>query len=169
MVTRQTQRNLRAFTLIELLVVIAIIAILAAILFPVFAVVREQAHQSNTMSSLHNVYVGAKMFDDDEGHFPYTLFPWAETTVNPVPLTPPYNRPMISDSDLPVVPMNLANGYFTTDDAERARARISVSGAEQRRHYVYQYRQFRKKTDRCYHGLLAAQLADFNRSGRNGS
>src|ERR1700722_8923981 len=74
MVTR-AQHKLRAFTLIELLVVIAIIAILAAILFPVFAVVREQARQSNTMSSLHSVYVGSKMFFDDEGHFPSTLFP----------------------------------------------------------------------------------------------
>jgi len=37
----------RGFTLIELLVVIAIIAILAAILFPVFALAREKARQTN--------------------------------------------------------------------------------------------------------------------------
>src|ERR1700722_10557644 len=95
--TRKSKRKSRAFTLIELLVVIAIIAILAAILFPVFSVVREQSRQSNTMSSLHAVYVGAKMFNDDEGHFPYTLFPYAETTV--IPATIPSNRPMISTAD----------------------------------------------------------------------
>jgi prepilin-type N-terminal cleavage/methylation domain-containing protein len=114
MVTRRTQRNLRAFTLIELLVVIAIIAILAAILFPVFAVVREQARQSNTMTSLHDVYVGSKLYNDDEGHFPDTLFPLAETLVNPVPGSPPYNRPMLATNDLPAVQFNAATGYYTT-------------------------------------------------------
>ncbi len=112
MVTRRTQRHLRAFTLIELLVVIAIIAILAAILFPVFAVVREQARQSNTMSSLHAVYVGSKLFLDDEGHFPNTLFPYAETVSGAV--TPPYYRPMISTSDLPAVQMSGSTGYWNT-------------------------------------------------------
>jgi prepilin-type N-terminal cleavage/methylation domain-containing protein len=112
MVTRQTQRNLRAFTLIELLVVIAIIAILASLLFPVFAVVREQARQSNTMSSLHSVYVGFKLYEDDEGHAPDTLFPWAETGSGL--LQPPFNRPMSSTADGPVIQMNGANGYYTT-------------------------------------------------------
>lgn len=112
MVTRQISRSVRAFTLIELLVVIAIIAILAAILFPVFAVVREQAHQSNTISSLHAVYVGAKLFADDEGHYPANLFPYAETTVNPASI--PTNRPMISVADLPVVPMDQSTGNFNT-------------------------------------------------------
>jgi len=118
MVTRQPEQKqracTRAFTLIELLVVIAIIAILAALLFPVFAVVREQARQSNTMSSLHAAYVGVKLFDDDEGHFPNVLYPYAETTISPVPAAPPYNRPMISTSDLPVIPMQSDDGYFTT-------------------------------------------------------
>jgi prepilin-type N-terminal cleavage/methylation domain-containing protein len=111
MVTR-AQHKLRAFTLIELLVVIAIIAILAAILFPVFAVVREQARQSNTMSSLHAAYVGSKMFFDDEGHFPNTLFPYAETISGNA--IPPLNRPMISTVDLPAVQMSLATGFWIT-------------------------------------------------------
>jgi len=94
MTTRNRVTAVRAFTLIELLVVIAIIAILAAILFPVFGVVREQAHQSNTMSSLHSTYVAVKMYDDDENHFPNNIFPFVETPVVGATL-PPYNRPVV--------------------------------------------------------------------------
>ena len=62
------------FTLIELLTVIAIIAILAAILFPVVASVREQARQGSCMSNLHQIYVAAQVYRQDEGAFPPALF-----------------------------------------------------------------------------------------------
>ena len=62
-----------AFTLIELLTVIAIIAILAAILFPIAGTVREQARQSSCMSNLHQIYVAAQVYRQDEGAFPITL------------------------------------------------------------------------------------------------
>ena len=64
--------------MIELLVVIAIIAILAAILFPVFSIVREQARQSSTISNMQAVYVGARLYKEDEGHYPSVLFGYAE-------------------------------------------------------------------------------------------
>ncbi len=125
MVTRQTARknSAKAFTLIELLVVIAIIAILAAILFPVFGVVREQARQSSTMSNLHAVYVGARLYSEDEGHYPATLFPFAETPLAPNSI--PANRPARgctpsgggcspSTTDSPIVPFTSAIGAYTT-------------------------------------------------------
>ena len=55
----------RGFTLIELLVVIAIIAILAAILFPVFARAREKARQTNCLSNLKQITLGALMYAQD--------------------------------------------------------------------------------------------------------
>jgi prepilin-type N-terminal cleavage/methylation domain-containing protein/prepilin-type processing-associated H-X9-DG protein len=53
------------FTLIELLVVIAIIAILAAILFPVFARARAKAHQTQCLSNVKQLALGALMYIQD--------------------------------------------------------------------------------------------------------
>ncbi|MCW3095990.1 MAG: prepilin-type N-terminal cleavage/methylation domain [Chthonomonadaceae bacterium] len=110
------QRTQRAFTLIELLVVIAIIAILAAILFPVFGAVREQARQSGTMSNMHAVYVGARLFNEDEGHYPSVLFGYAETSnPNLALLTPPRppQRPSLTISGN--TPMSQAKEFFATN------------------------------------------------------
>ena len=104
-------RTRRAFTMIELLVVIAIIAILAAILFPVFAVVREQARQSSTMSNMQAVYTGARLYNEDEGHYPSVLFGYAEV---PAPgLTPPY-LPATSAGLAGTTPMHNIAGTFRT-------------------------------------------------------
>src|SRR5438876_427187 len=94
MITRQLKCAPRAFTLIELLVVIAIIAILAAILFPTFAFAREQARQGSTISHMHDVYVGARMFYEDEGRMPATLLGYVETLdTTATPPAHPANRP----------------------------------------------------------------------------
>lgn len=58
-------RRHRAFTLIELLVVIAIISILAAILFPVFAQVRDKAHQTSSESNLRQISLAFQMYAQD--------------------------------------------------------------------------------------------------------
>src|SRR4051812_37045676 len=91
MKTRPTHgaRGLSAFTLIELLVVIAIIAILAAILFPIFSTVRENARQSSTMSNMHNIYVNAKTFYEDEGHYPASLFGYVQSPTGMALPNPP--------------------------------------------------------------------------------
>ncbi len=104
-----------AFTIIELLVVIAIIAILAAILFPVFGAVREQARQSGTMSNLHTVYVGAKLFNEDEGHYPSVLFGYAEAPDSTI--TPPQRPALPTDVNptLNITSMELAREFFATN------------------------------------------------------
>jgi len=73
-----TPRRRQGFTLIELLTVIAIIAILVAILFPVAATLREQARAGDCLSKLHQLYVAASVYRDDEGDFPPTLLGYAE-------------------------------------------------------------------------------------------
>jgi prepilin-type N-terminal cleavage/methylation domain-containing protein len=106
------QRTRRAFTLIELLVVIAIIAILAAILFPTFGAVREQARQSSTMSNMHAVYVGAKLFNEDEGRYPSVLFGYAEAPDNTQ--TPPQRPAVAADVPTNITPMDQAKEFFST-------------------------------------------------------
>ncbi len=66
------------FTLIELLTVIAIIAVLAAILFPTAGTVREQARASDCLSKLHQLYVSARVYHEDEGAYPPSLMGIAE-------------------------------------------------------------------------------------------
>src|SRR5438552_17914826 len=68
----------RAFTLIELLTVIAIIAILAALLFPVFSRASEGVRQTTCMSNLHQIYVAANLYKDDQGGYPTLLLGYAE-------------------------------------------------------------------------------------------
>ena len=60
----KSKRN-EAFTLIELLVVIAIIALLAAILFPVFAIAREKARQTQCASNMKQVGLGWMQYLQD--------------------------------------------------------------------------------------------------------
>ena len=121
MVTRQTRRPLaqRAFSLIELLVVIAIIAILAAILFPAFAAAREQSRQAGTLSNMHAVYVGARLFAEDEGHYPSVLFGYAEAPISPAPAAPnPAQHPAtLADVNpvLNITAMDQSQQYFTTN------------------------------------------------------
>ena len=55
----------RAFTLIELLVVIAIIAILAALLLPALTGAREKAHRAACKNTIHQFYLAAHMYADD--------------------------------------------------------------------------------------------------------
>ncbi|HXG23709.1 MAG TPA: prepilin-type N-terminal cleavage/methylation domain-containing protein, partial [Chthonomonadales bacterium] len=68
----------KGFTLIELLTVIAIIAVLVAILFPIVGTVREQARQSSCITRLHQLWVAASVYKQDEGAYPPTLLGLAE-------------------------------------------------------------------------------------------
>ena len=106
----------RAFTLIELLVVIAIISILAAILFPVFATVRESTRQGSAMSNMRAVYLGARLFYEDEGRYPTSLFGYAEVPV--VNSTYDPNKPTAAPArpgDTNITPMSQATGNYFTD------------------------------------------------------
>jgi len=66
------------FTLLELLTVIAIISVLAAIIFPLAGTVREQARASDCMTKLHQMYVAARVYKEDEGAFPPALMGFVE-------------------------------------------------------------------------------------------
>jgi len=72
----------KGFTLIELLVVIAIISILAAILFPVAGTVREQSRASDCLTKLHQLWISANVYKQDEGAFPPSLMGYAEVADN---------------------------------------------------------------------------------------
>ncbi|HZT43012.1 MAG TPA: type II secretion system protein [Chthonomonadaceae bacterium] len=101
-----------AFTLIELLTVIAIIALLVAIAFPVFATAREQARQSNTMGNLHTMYVGARLFYEDEGFYPNSLFGYAMVPIQGS--NPPAYRPALpTDPASAIIPMDKATEQWT--------------------------------------------------------
>jgi prepilin-type N-terminal cleavage/methylation domain-containing protein len=80
-------RRRRGFTIIELLVVIAVIAILAAILFPVFGAVRENVRKTTCMSNMHDIYVGASIFQQDHNKWPCLLLGYAEVS-NGLPWEP---------------------------------------------------------------------------------
>lgn len=71
----ESSRRRSAFTLIELLVVIAIIAILAAILFPVFALAKEAAKKTSSLSNLRQLGTASMIylsdFDDTIFHVSY--------------------------------------------------------------------------------------------------
>jgi prepilin-type N-terminal cleavage/methylation domain-containing protein/prepilin-type processing-associated H-X9-DG protein len=58
------------FTLIELLTVIAIIGILAAILIPVVGRVRDSARNSQSISNIRQLSLGAQLYTNDFGFFP---------------------------------------------------------------------------------------------------
>jgi prepilin-type N-terminal cleavage/methylation domain-containing protein len=71
------------FTLIELLTVIAIIAILAALLFPVFGRVREQTHQAQCFTNMHDIYRALKLYKEDNNRYPASLLGYAEVSGAP--------------------------------------------------------------------------------------
>jgi prepilin-type N-terminal cleavage/methylation domain-containing protein len=83
------------FTIIELLVVIAVIAILAAILFPVFAAARENVRKTTCMANMHDIWVGASVFQQDHNRWPCMLLGYAEVS-NGKPWEPasPYGDPV---------------------------------------------------------------------------
>jgi len=130
-------RRNAAFTLIELLVVIAIIAILAAILFPVFGTVRENGRQSSTMSNMHTMYVNAKTFYEDEGHFPAALFGYAEAATG-MSLPNPPERPAVT-ADIPnnILPMDRVTEFFGTNAVNKADSTPGSKYVAKNRGFLY--------------------------------
>jgi type II secretory pathway pseudopilin PulG len=65
--TRKIAQRSKAFTLTETLVVIAVIVLLAGLLMPVLGQVRQKAKMSNSMSNLHQLYLGLSMYREESG------------------------------------------------------------------------------------------------------
>lgn len=99
----------RGFSLIELLTVIAIISVLAAIIFPLGFAVREQARESDCMSKLHQLWISAMVYKQDEGAFPPTLLGYAEA--EGYAATDP-RRAYIGDSGQTAVPLDRLTGSY---------------------------------------------------------
>ena len=60
-------RNEHGFTLVELLIVIAIIGILAAIAIPQFSQYKQRAYDTDSKTTLHNIYLACKAYWTDNG------------------------------------------------------------------------------------------------------
>jgi prepilin-type N-terminal cleavage/methylation domain-containing protein len=130
-----SSRRPAAFTLIELLVVIAIIAILAAILFPIFGTVRENARQSSTMSNMHTIYVNAKVFNEDEGHFPNALFGYVTTPSGLASPNPPEVPASSATPPSNYLPIDQTTNDFTTNS-------VNIGDASPGSKYVARNRGF---------------------------
>ncbi len=130
-------RRPSAFTLIELLVVIAIIAILAAILFPVFSTIRENGRQSSTLSNMHTIYVNAKTFYEDEGHFPAALFGYATASTGLVAPNPPERPAVLADVPANILPIDQTSNYFATNAVNKADATPGSKYMAKNRGYLY--------------------------------
>ena len=63
------RRQIRAFTLVELLVVVAIIAVLVALLLPSLNRARESAKATACASNLHQIALGFQMYRNDWNNF----------------------------------------------------------------------------------------------------
>ncbi len=72
--TMLSRKRLKGFTLIELLVVVAIIALLISILLPSLQDAKKQAQAVACMSSLDQVLLGLRMYQDEHnGWLPYSV------------------------------------------------------------------------------------------------
>lgn len=124
------KRSHLGFTLIELLTVIAIIAAVAAILMPVFARVKESTRQANCMSNMHEIYLKASLYkQDNSDKMPPLLLgvpensdgsPWTGvgTPVQPRDMQRSYLYPKyIQNIDTFRCPNNSASGALATGAA----------------------------------------------------
>jgi type II secretory pathway pseudopilin PulG len=139
--------------------VIAIIAILAAILFPVFGTIRENGRQSSTLSNMHSVYVNAKTFYEDEGHFPASLFGYVQAPSGQ-PLPNPPERPAVT-GDVPnnILPMDAVTEYFGTNAVNKADATPGTKYIAKNRGYLYPEQIKDYRTFLCEDNLIRNKLS----------
>ena len=70
-------RRNKGLTILEIMVVAAIIAVLAAITSPALVRSRASAYKSSASTAMHQIYVAARMYADDENG----MLPITQTTV----------------------------------------------------------------------------------------
>ena len=59
-----------AFTLLELMIVLVIITILGTLLLPLYGEMRARAQKTQCITNLKNLYVGAEVYVQRNGHWP---------------------------------------------------------------------------------------------------
>ena len=69
-------RNLRGFTLVELLVVIALIATLIGLLLPAVQSARESARMTQCRNNLKQITTAAMQHESSQKHFPAGGWGW---------------------------------------------------------------------------------------------
>jgi prepilin-type N-terminal cleavage/methylation domain-containing protein len=111
----------RGFTIIELLTVIAIISVLAAIIFPLAGSVREQARESDCMSNLHQLWVSAMVYKQDEGAFPPTLLGYVEVDNPAIPAADPNRYYIGASGQVPIAFDKALNSYLYRQQVKDAR------------------------------------------------
>ena len=102
----QRQKNIQAFTLVEIMLVVIIIAALAAMVVPRFVGKSEQARKSIAQSDITQLATALKIYELDNGGFPTTAQGLStlltKTSVSPMPEN--WNGPYIEKE--PIDPWN---------------------------------------------------------------
>src|SRR5438552_10813056 len=80
-------KNIKAFTLIELLIVITIIAVLAGIALPAFNGVKERGDQTKDLSNAKQIALGLRQFAVDHNATYPNFAPAASYETASAPLT----------------------------------------------------------------------------------
>ncbi len=99
MATLNKLRNIRAFTLVELLIVIIIIAVLAAIAIPKFANSGARSKESALKADLKLYRNGVELFRNDTGAYPAVLADLAVTAAPASGLNPDASVHAITATD----------------------------------------------------------------------
>ncbi|RYG37472.1 type II secretion system protein [bacterium] len=111
----------RGYTITELLVVIAIIAVLAALMFPVFSSTKKEAVKTVCASNMHQIYLAAKLYQDDHDGYPLSLVSAGFKPYYPTVLTCPSSK-NISRPDLRPVDYTFTGGISAPWDLEAVEA-----------------------------------------------
>ena len=101
-------RQIRAFTLIELLIVVAIIAILAAIAVPNFLEAQTRAKISAAKSDLRTIALGLESYAVDNNSYPYT------ESIGPTIFMPPGGSPRFNPSGILAAGITTPIAYLTS-------------------------------------------------------
>src|SRR5262245_52088277 len=121
-------KELRAFTLVELLVVIGIIAVLIAILFPALNRAMAKAREVNCLSNARQLAIGVMMYVNEfKGTFPPSA-DYSAPTSEPSRVWTIKVLPYVKNSQVYICPA-VVEGQFPRDWNERGLGTIGYTTA----------------------------------------